>query len=322
MKEAQTSRAVAWRAHECVRRRPRMAHTRTHLLQLKRSELVLVLTHDLLSVSLLLLRLCDAALVRLGGLGGRRVPLNGSHPARQVADGALQVPLLGLAERGHLGGGDAHVSDLGRVVARLKHHVQVIDDAAGLLERRRRRRGGHAHRHGCGTQADAQARAGASRAFAFGRRQRRRRARMRRRVQCALASPCRRSARAVWRPPAPPPVRPRAANNNNARAHPPSAHFRVPSARSRNRLDLTFPALGARDAPNPNPASAPTPAAPSNRRRPSKFKRPPNGRQRAEKKKSHALWPFDMRPAGGKKKTQGAKEDDGRIPHFVSPHRV
>ena len=152
MKEAQTSRPIAWRAHECVRRRPRMAHTRTHLLQLKRSELVLVLTHDLLSVSLLLLRLCDAALVRLGGLGGRRVPLNGSHPARQVADGALQVPLLGLAERGHLGGGDAHVSDLGRVVARLKHHVQVIDDAAGLLERRRRRRGGHAHRHGCGTQ--------------------------------------------------------------------------------------------------------------------------------------------------------------------------
>lgn len=233
MKEAQTSRAVAWRAHECVRRRPRMAHTRTHLLQLKRSELVLVLTHDLLSVSLLLLRLRDAALVRLGGLGGRRVPLNGSHPARQVADGALQVPLLGLAERGHLGGGDAHVSDLGRVVARLKHHVQVIDDAAGLLERRRRRRGGHAHRHGCGTQADAQARAGASRAFAFGRRQRRRRARMRRRVQCALASPCGRSARAVWRPPRPHlGARARLTTTTRAPTHPPRTFASLPRVRA------------------------------------------------------------------------------------------
>mmetsp|Transcript_12263 Transcript_12263/g.51632 ORF Transcript_12263/g.51632 Transcript_12263/m.51632 type:complete len:250 (+) Transcript_12263:277-1026(+) len=173
LRESLSLKRVGLGTRRCDRRH---AARSVGLLQLKRSELVLVLTHDLLSVSLLLLRLRDAALVRLGGLGGRRVPLNGSHPARQVADGALQVPLLGLAERGHLGGGDAHVSDLGRVVARLKHHVQVIDDAAGLLERRRRRRGGHAHRHGCGTQADAQARAGASRAFACGRRQRRRRA--------------------------------------------------------------------------------------------------------------------------------------------------
>ena len=114
-------------------------------------------------------------------------------------------------------------------------------------------------------------------------------------------------------------ARARLTTTTRAPTHPPRTFASLPRVRasaSTSRFPLLSRAMRRIRIPPRCPFRSIKPQAPV------KVQTPAEPAPTGRKKNSHALWPFDMRPAGEKKKTQRAKEDGGRIPHFVSPHRV